>query len=80
MTPSCADLEGLKRGFGHGAHQHLNPRCLPPVAACALTVPGPCYCRSLCSRNIKNPNSFHGFDKEKAGMQTLATYYNISFL
>ena len=31
------------------------------------------------SRNIKNLNSFHGFDKEKVGMQTLATYYNISF-
>lgn len=31
------------------------------------------------NRNIKNPNSFHGFDKEKIGMQTLATYFNVTF-
>jgi len=34
---------------------------------------------NLPSRNIKNPNSFHGFDKEKIGMQALATYYNVTF-
>mmetsp|Transcript_9929 Transcript_9929/g.25313 ORF Transcript_9929/g.25313 Transcript_9929/m.25313 type:complete len:181 (+) Transcript_9929:166-708(+) len=32
------------------------------------------------NRSVDNPNSFHGFAKEHIGMQTLAAYYDVTFL
>jgi len=76
-----------RAGTSGGQWNRATPQPLAGAAglsliACAVLC-GACPAppgRRCHSRNIKNPNSFHGFDKEKLGMQTLATYYNISFL